>query len=404
MDTGTIDIVQNYEWNDVTDKGTYCFANGYLNMRGDIACKRELGRAICGAESALEITFRVILGKSCFINWEDSNGAIAFRCMIDADGQIKFTDGEGKNIIDTGLYLTFHRGIPFNNPRFRKSYTVISDEHVLNFRQFDLRTGEFMVVFDNQVPVKITIPPRKNADFLKSVEVQAGPSAEQADFRLKSYREYFKTELIAEDIFQLNWEALPETVWGTPYDNITGSEFRPKFGRWLEVTTGYGYVKTRIPPLRKGYVEFDLMTEDIEKESVFLIEEASEEIKNGVACCGIYHGKFCFFNEVPPVFSEIRYAEDLEPLPGKVYLLRLEWDCDLRFCSVSINGIPVRFGGRIRQNILKLPKNGVDTLTIHPGLYGARLSELESRGNVKETAAPLHKSYWGAFRIKNKEW
>ncbi|MFA6715615.1 MAG: hypothetical protein WC082_01030 [Victivallales bacterium] len=401
MDTGTIEIIQNYEWDDVTNKGTYCFVNGYLSMRGAIACKRELSRAICGAESALEITFRVILGKSYFINWEDSNGGVAFRCMIDEDGRIKFTAGEGKNIIDTGLYLTFHQGIPFNNPKFRKSYTVISDEHVLKFREFDLQTGKVAVSLDHQLPVEINLLYGGNVAFLRAVELQTGPSAESADFRLKSYREYFKTGLIAEDTFQLNWEAVPETPWGTPYDNITGSELRLKFNHWLEVTTGYGYVKTRIPVMRKGYVEFDLMTEDTEKESVFLIEEASEEIKNGVACCGIYHGKFCFFNEVPPVFSEIQYAQDIKPLPGKAYLFRIEWDCDLRFCVISIDGIPIRFGDRISQNILRVPEKGVDTLTIHPGVYGCRLSELESRrsGSKKMIMPSLHKSYWGGFRI-----
>lgn len=407
MEYNKIDIIQDNEWDDISGKGSYEFGKeGYLVMDGStgpIQCRRDLLKPIAGPSGAVELKMRMVLGRAYVINFLDKKQEIILSCKINKDGRILIIDFTQKKDIDTGTFLTYHNGVPYPNISRRKPYTVLSDEHIFRFEQWDFQKKECYLSLDSCVPVRLPQFLKKDTDFLKSIELQTLSNVDRPCIYLKSYHEYFKGQCIENDRFPLSWQPLPAPEGDTPYDNITGTKLRPKGNHWMEVSTGYGYVKARISSLWKGSVEFDLMTGDIEKESCFLLEEASGVIKDAVLMCGIYQKHFIFTNEMPPTFTKILYSENFEePVPDKIYNFKVVWDCGISSCWIYINGVLQRFGGKTRMKLMTPPEKGVDTLTIHPGLYGVRLSKIENEKGSQPIKSLEHKSCWGAFRIRGE--
>ena len=137
------------------------------------------------------------------------------------------------------------------------------------------------------------------------------------------------------------------------------------------------------------------MTPDVERESALLLEESHPTVEQGCrAHTGIARGKFMcagpeerYSEMVDSHFKQDRlfYFDSPIPKPNQVYRIRVGWDP--RGYRIWIDGEQMRLeSGEIFP--FEMPEKsfvGIDTLTIHPGMGGTRLTLSEQRRR-KETA------------------
>jgi hypothetical protein len=98
------------------------------------------------------------------------------------------------------------------------------------------------------------------------------------------------------------------------------------------------------------------------------------------------------------------YIEDRLPEANREYRFTVAWNPD--GYRISVDGTPLALNGREKFpfEMTNKPYSGIDTLTLHPGTYGTRLSLPQKiAGREAPTTLPEpHIAYWGDFEIEER--
>lgn len=404
---------QDFNWHDELGSGTYHFGDkGFLVMdgtEGRIQCNRLIRPVIADPGGAVELRLRVVLGRSYALVLRNQFDQAVVRCVCDDEGRITFRAGDRR--ITTGKFLTYSYGIPAIDPQFRSTKRPLdSDEHCFRFDQFDMARSTFRFWLDDE-PVTLEGAFEHPATEIAKVELQTLNVEPGAVIRLRSYARLEGNTVIQDERFPWDWGPVAPPPDGYPYDHVCETRVRPVAHRWLQTITQYGWLWVRFPRIALGEIEFDLMTPDIKRESVILLEEDDGTFDQGQRLhAGILREKFIvtgvseqhsqMFGRPFPKDAHI-YFDAPQPEANQAYTVRVTWD--ERGYRVWVNGIPLEAPGRdiIPYQYAHRPFKYMDTLTLHPGMHGPRLS-LEQKCAGVELPVSLpepHLAYWGRFRI-----
>ena len=403
-------ISQEFNWHDRGEGGTYVFGeDGYLTIdgsQGRASCSRLITNPVRGPQDAIELRLRVVLGKSYYIRFYDSEDQLAVDCQIDGDGRIRFA--KQGSYVDSGRSLTFY-GDSFVGPEKRMPYAMYSDEHCFRFEGFEFAKGRGRFVLDKEESVILDGCLSPNSRELSKVELVTEDVEPGSLIRLREYAEYINGAPVYREDFPLHWKPVPQPPDGWPDDNVSETLMRPVDHRWLETATIYGYVKTRIPCLAKGAIEFemkanfDMKTPDLGIESTLVMEEYSGIIKHSGIQLGLLRGEMVILY---PEGSGI-VCENIEVASNKVYRFRVEWDTYAQEVRVWIDDTVITHDGSSILPPCRIPEKGYDTITIHPGIVDpttsgdprSKLSLIQKQQGVKaRTESPLL-TYWGNFKV-----
>ena len=387
-------LSQDFKWHDRGEGGSYAFGkNGYLTLNGSTgraACSRMVTNPIDGFKSAIELKVRVTLGKSYRIRMNTQDDLTIIDCLIDRDGRILFDSGG--NYKETGLSLTYHYGKPFSNYLERESYVVPSDEHTFRFESFNLSQGSVLFSLDGKEPVSVKFTGGTNE--ISKVELITQNIETGSLLHLKEFTEYELGRVVHKETFPVHWEPEAAPLDGMPDDNVCDTLLRPVDYRWLETKTRYGYVKARIPILAKGAIEFDMKTDDATSESCLILEEHQGIIKYGNIQLGLLRGNMVICTSEGITL----FDQPIDIADHHVYRFRVEWDTSCNAVHLWINGSRMTGGAR-PSFTFKLPRTGIDTITLHPGNSNARLSHQQKQQGVTPLDIPPLITHWANFRV-----
>lgn len=386
-------LSQDFNWHDRGEGGSYAFGkDGYLTLDGSTgraACSRMLTNPIGGSRSAIELKLRVTLGKSYCIRLSSRDDLTTIDCRIDRNGRILFASAG--NHLETALSLTYHYGKPFSNSLERESYVVPSDEHTFRFEFFDLAQGSVRFTLDDKGPVTVHFCGGTND--ISRIELITQNIETGSLFHLKEFSEYELSRIVLKETFPVHWEPVDAPLDGMPDDNVCDTFLRPVDYRWLETKTRYGYVKARIPTLAKGAVEFDMKTDDASSESCLILEEHQGITKYGNIQFGLLRGSMVLCTAE----GITRFDQSIDIAHHHVYKFRVEWDISCDAVHLWINGSQMT--GDENPSFFKLPRTGIDTITLHPGNSSARLSlQHKQQGLTPLDISPLV-THWANFRV-----
>jgi hypothetical protein len=404
---------QDFNWHDELETGTYHFGDkGYLVMdgtEGRIQCNRLIRPAIVDPEGAVELRMRFVLGRSYALLFYNHLDQVVVRCVCDDEGWIRFHNRD--QVIDTGKFLTYSYGIPAVDPQFRSTKRPLdSDEHRFRFDQFNSAHGTFRFWLDD-APVTVEGAFEHPATEVAKVELQTLTVEPGAVIRVRSYARHQGDTVVGDERFAWDWGPVAPPPDGYPYDHVCETRVRPVDYRWLQTNTQYGWLWVRFTRIALGEIEFELMTPDIKRESVILLEEDDGTFDQGQRLhAGILREKFIvtgaseqyskMFDRPFPRDAHI-YFDAPKPEPNQVYTFRVAWN--ERGYRMWVNDIPMEAPGRdiIPYQYAHRPFKYMNTLTLHPGMHGTRLSlEQKRAGATLPTSLPEpHLAYWGKFRI-----
>lgn len=388
-DRSKIMASQDFNWHDAGHGATYVFGeDGYLKMDGSagkVECSRRLKKPIKGPDAAMELRLRVVLGKRYHIRLLDAADRPAVDCRIDENGRLKFAR-QGQ-YVDSGRVLTFQRGTPFADPAKRKWYVVESDEHCFRFHRFDFAEGKFALVLDGAEPVVMAGCLDKAAAELCKLQLQTCSVEVGSMIRLREYAEYAGEALVEREDFPLHWKPVPPPPKGMPDDNVRPITARPVDYRWLETSTEYGYLKVRIPSLPKGALEFEMKALSAWCEHCLVLEQDEGIIKGGSIQLGLLHNKM----KISTDKGMMTVDQPTEIADNRIYKIKIAWDKDARTCRFWVDGSLMTCNGSGVLTMPSPPRNGIDTITLHPGLVG--------KGPKGQKMPPVLRTYWGKFRI-----
>ncbi len=394
-------VSQDFNWHDAGEGGAYIFGeDGHLTMdgsKGRVVCSRHMTNPIRSTEGAVELKLRVVLGKRYHIRFYDAKDRMAVDCQIDEDGRVRFA--RQGTYPDSGRFLTFHYGKPYNDSGNRAPYVVPSDEHCLRFEGLDFAEGGVEFVLDGAEPVAMAGCLNGLSKELSKIELVTGDVEVGSMIRLREYVEYAGDVQVDREDFPLHWKPVSPPPDGMPDDNVCETLMRPVDYRWLETATRYGYVKAHIPCLPKGAVEFEMKTADAALESCLILEEYQGIIKYGNIQLGLLRGKMivCTRDGI------LEFDQPVEAASDRVYKVRVEWDRDARTFRTGIDGTPMSCDGVREFPFSNVPERGIDTITLHPGDSRARLSLMQKRQGVKACEVEPLLTYWGRFRVYDLE-
>ena len=412
-------IALSYLWHDPLCEGSYDFGgNGYLSMngsRGRIQCRRKFANAAGSRATAIELCFRVVLERAYEVRLLDAEGRAVVVCRLQPEGWIDLDCGDGRQH-RARSYLTYAYGIPVVDPELRADlHTRESDEITFRFSDFNLGDSDhrgFRFQANDEEPETIGLSRESAGGEIASIEIRTPQVEAGTVFRLRSLRHLSGDTVLEEDTFSAAWEPVAPPADGYAYDHISEINLYPKDYRWLQTVTQYGWVKLRFPKMEAGKLGYTLMTPDIGRESALLLEESHPTIEQGCrAHTGICRGKF-FYAGPEKRHSEIAgrdylqdrlfYIEDRLPEANREYRFDVGWDPD--GYSISVDGVPLSLN-RIEKFPFEMPNKpytAIDTITLHPGTFGTRLSALQKkRGRSLPDVFPEpHTAYWGDFEIE----
>lgn len=404
---------QDFKWHDVLESGHFHFGDqGYFVIDGSqqrIQCNRIIEPPIATTEGAIELRFRMVLGRSYAILLYDEKERVVVNCEIDEQGWIKFRRKGG--IIDTQKYLSFSHGIPSVDSTFRSTkQPVDSDEHRLRFDRFNFSKASFRFSLDeSSILVEGAIDNRPER--ISKIELQTLSVEPGAVIRVRSYGRYERDKMLDQESFRWDWLPIAQPLDGYPYDHISETRVRPVHHKWLQTITQYGWLKVKFPLIVQGKIEFQLMTSDIKREAVILLEEDDGTIEQGQRLhAGILREKFICtgasqkysetFHKSFPWDAHV-YFESPLPQPNIVYSFRVEWET--KGYRMWVDGKPMVSQGAdiIPFQYAHYPFSGVNVLTVHPGMHGTRLTlEQKQAGDKLPLRLPEpHVAHWGNFRI-----
>ncbi|MDP6776085.1 MAG: hypothetical protein QGI83_04910, partial [Candidatus Latescibacteria bacterium] len=276
---------QDFRWHDAAGNYDYQFGeDGYMVLDGSrqvVQCRRDLVRGITDSGGAVEFAARMTMGvpgqgDSYEIRICGGDGRpMACLHISRSDGKIRTRGPSG--LVDTGAVLSFQGGRSFSDASTHKWYVVDSDEHVFRFDAFDFGAGRMRFRLDDGEPVWIPFSADGGdaARFeLRTTEVGVGRR-----IRLRRVTQYSGREVLDAEAFPVHWRPVPAPADGMPDDNVCESLLRPVDGRWLEITTLYGFVTATVPSIPRGTVEFDLMVPDVNQEACIILGEADGTMK-----------------------------------------------------------------------------------------------------------------------------
>jgi len=406
-------LQQDFNWHDDLGSGRYHFGdNEYLIMDGSegrIKCSRLITPPLVVSGDSIELHIRFVLGRSYGIILYNSSDQIVVQCVIDDNGWVSFRAGD--RIFETGFFLTYSYGIPSVDNEFRTQKCPLdSDEHLIRFDQFNLENDAFQFTLDDKL---ITIEEmfENRMSEISKIELQTSKIEAGSLIRLKCYRRKVEDKLLEEETFDWNWCPIDPPPDGFPYDHVSELSVRPMGYHWLETSTYYGWLKVRFPKILIGKLDFQLMTPDIHRESVILLEEDDGTFDQGQRLhAGILKDKFIVtgaskkyshkFKKFFPKDAHIFFQEP-KPEPKQIYCFRVGWN--KQGYRVCINNHLMKYQDTevIPYQYSHRPFKGIDTLTLHPGMHGVRLSlEQKLAGEMPTPNHPEpHLAYWGKFRI-----
>ncbi len=399
----------NYLWNDPGDTGLYRFGHrGFLEMdasNGPIHCSRIFNPMVQAFRDRIQLNFRVVIGRDYTIRFSDSSGKIVIECKIDAAGWVWINGRK------TEIYMTYAYGTPSVDKTFGAvDCTRESDETEFVFTNFDFERCSWNFS-SSKFTESVQADFQTAAKDIQKIEIVIDPFDLGSQFSLKSFEHILGNETVEKDTFEYEWIPVVPPADGFPYDHISETFLRPSGYEWLKVITYYGWVKLHFPRLEKGGLEFVVKTPDIAREAVLLLEEFDGTIEQGSrAHIGILRSKYCY------CVSETKYSELLgntfandrnhyleEPLPeaDKPVHFRTEWDASGYRLWIDYEPIQVNNSFVIPFEMRNKPYLGIDTITIHPGMHGTRLTLDEKRKGVvlEPNCLDPHVSYWKDFRI-----
>ena len=406
-------LTQDFKWHDESGTGDYRYGEqGYLVMDGShgrIRCSRRIEPKITSSEDSVRLTLRVVVGHTYSVGLYDSGGRLVVNCELNASGWVRFRKGDQP--IETREYLTYCYGIPTVDPDLiTASTTRESDEHTLRFGEFDFdrQTLDFSL---NDRQLRLEGVYNSPATDIAKIEVSTSAVEPGTVLRLRSYARYVGDTAIETERFPWHWLPVAPPSDGYPYDHMCATKLRPIGHRWLQTRTQYGWVKVRFPKVATGQVTCLLKTPEVYREAVILIEEDDGTIEQGCRMhAGILRDRFCcatvaqrisktLGREIPQDY--IHYFEEPLPRPNQVYAIKVAWD--RRGCRIWIDGrIMARNGDEIIPfEMAQMPFTGIDTLTLHPGMGGTRLTHTQKLSGdplLPEDRDP-HIAYWGEFRV-----
>ncbi len=436
-DSNTRQVVmfQDFNWHDASEEGEYAYGkDGYLSMEGSagrIKSCRFLKKKIVDCSGGLAVKMRVVLGKRYYIRLFDEADGLVVDCLIDPQGWVKFRKGD--HYVNTQQYVTWGVGYPCVDPAFSRPawYAVETDDVVYKFDNFDFEEGRLdFTIAEPSLKETITMDGclTRGARDICRLELQTIDVDPGTRIRLAHYDQYENDVIIDHEEFPHYWKPIPAPPDGYPSDNICQTTLRPVDNRWLETSTFYGWVRTSIPLVAEGELEFEMITPDVAIESVVqlgysgcdsLMQRLQESRECTMYCpisVGIIHNKFCAaipkrchsgvinkdFNS-----TEFYYFDEPLPVSHQVYKIKVAWLKSRQYqfwiddAAMEINGsrdIPICCRNSTDEF------NGIDTIFLHPGHSDSRATLAEKKAGKRSVgqAGALerpHLTYWGRFRL-----
>ena len=394
MDSGKASLVlsQQFRWHDDTGSGWFLYGDdGYLRMDGSdspIGCSRKLTRDITDSSGAMELVLRIVLGRTYTISFTDSSDRVLIQCFFDIDGCIKFRNADG--FFNTGIHLTYWRGKPFDDPVIRPWHNVESDEYLLRFQRFDFAEGRFQLIVQRAAaaePATLEVVNGfcRDGGNLHKVSFASREAKTGNMIRLKRFSEFSHDSLLDSEEFHTRWQPVSPPPAGMPEDNVLETSTRPVGYRWLETRTLYGYVKTRIPPICRGEIEFSLKTLDAKLESAIILEEYDGTIKGGNRI------QLAIVRNRIQIAREGGFKDFDTPLEAKndvIYHWRIAWDKKTQTQNIWINHDQQYYHGKTDIRLANRIQTGIDAVTLHPA----------SESGFHQKHAPAIVTYWGDFQ------
>ena len=410
---GRVVLSQDFMWHDEAGTGDYRYGEqGYLVLdgsQGRIRCSRLIEPKITSPEDSVQLKLRVVIGHTYSVNLYDSGGRLVVSCELDASGWVRFRRGDQP--VETRKHLTYCYGIPTVDPELiTASTTRESDEHTLRFGEFDFDGQTLGFSLDDR-QLRLEGAYNSPATDITKIEVSTHAIEPGAAVRLRSYARNLGDAAIDTERFPWHWRPEVPPSDGYPYDHMCATELRPIGHRWLQTSTQYGWVKVKFPKIATGQVTCLLKTPEIYREAVILIEEDDGTIEQGCRMhAGILRDRFCcatvgqhfsktLGREIPQDY--IHYFEDPLPKPNQVYAIKVAWDA--RGYRIWIDGQAMARSGNeiIPFEMAQRTFTGIDTLTLHPGMGGTRLTLAQklSGDQLPPEDRDPHLAYWGEFRV-----
>ena len=391
---------QNFNWHDSGEGAAYVFGeDGYLKMdgaNGRVVCSRYLTEPIRDAEGALDLSFRVLLGKRYHVRLYGAGESPVAECQIDEEGEVSFA--RRGHYVKTGKVLRYHTGRPYENSETRPTYVVESDEHRFRFERFNFSARSLSFLLDGSDGVDMAGCLDERATEVNRVELRTSTVGVGSMIRLKEYVEERRGAEIERERFQLHWNPVPRPPEGMPDDNVCDTTMRPVDHRWLETSTKYGYVKATIPPLLNGAIEFEMKTPEVAVESCLILEEYSGVIKYGNMQLGLLRRNMILTSPSPEIE---RFDQNIEVADDRVYRIKVEWDAGPGTCRMWVDDVAMSRGGSEVLPMGQVARRGVDTITLHTGRSNARLTSIQRREGLRdnERDVPPLLTYWAKFRV-----
>ena len=385
------ELHQDFNWHDVGGGGHYDWGtDGYLKLDGSsgrVQCRRRLKEPITGPSGAIELSIHFTLGKGYRILLLDASERPAVECFIDRDGQIAFHDGEG--YVDSGVGI---------GPG--QLWTAESELLGVRFGEFDFPGRSFRFELGNKTVRGM--PLRAQSVAISGLELQTGVVEPGAVMWVQAYRQRREDEVVEEERFQHRWERLPYIATGHAQEKWDSTAYRPVDYRWLEVRTRYGGTLTKFPPIARGSVELDMMTQDVNQETQVSLGEYEPWVTPVTPgywklVMGIFAGMWTPFQdwvreEHIQLTRPFGYGKPFDNAPPPEndwpYHLRIEWDIVAQTWHAWIDDKPLLYEGSSTLRAFRSVTVGIDTLLFHPG-------------NLNPTAGPMLRYYLGGVRVQS---
>jgi len=225
---------QEFNWHDAAESGQYTYGHaGYLSMNGSndqIRCHRFLKEKIVDSSGSTEVKMRVVFGKPYHIRLHDSTEQLVADCLIDADGWVKFHNGD--EYVNSGKYITLCLGKLAVDPEFNWTwwYAKTSDEVVYSLAKFDFAREIFEFVITEpglheKTMVHSCLLP--DACDISKLELSTGEVEPGTIICLRQYKQYKDGVIIDQEEFSHHWEPIPALPDGYPRDNFYDTKLRP---------------------------------------------------------------------------------------------------------------------------------------------------------------------------------
>lgn len=422
-------LSQDFNWHDAAGSGEYALGEeGCLILDGSnstIACYRFLKDKIADGAGSLDVRMSVVCGKPYHVRLYDSADHVVMDCLIDRDGWVKFRKGD--EYANSGKYITLGLGQPCVDPEFTLPgwYARESDELTYSFGHFAFAKGSFEFTIsgpDLRETVTLEGCLWSHAPDISRLELATGVIEPGTRIRLSQYKQYENGKVIDREEFPHYWEPVPAPPDGYPRDNICETKVRPVGNRWLETSTFYGWVKTHVPLLPEGEIEFEIMTPDVVSESCLQLGEYSSSSTVGhcpinVGIMGQWDGDVLipgrFFCAVPERIrsdmlekdfarGKIVYFDEPVPTAKRVHRVKVAWYRSGHY-RLWIDGRPMKWSNSYHIPSTMKALRGIDTVYLHSGRAGTRptLAQKKQGKRFPQSAEP-HLTYWGGFRVYGK--